>query len=292
MTNRQPFQPGLSIVTAVHNRQDHLNKSAASISHYGHHQEHIILDWSSHPPVDVDALPEDPRIRLVRVEGERSWWLSRALNRAMAEARGSWLLKVDADCILEAPFFRALEPARAELQIAALPRGPRADKIPALWGLFGVDASLFAAAGGFNEYLHGWGYDDIDLFERMLLIPGSRLALLPQAGVKDLAHTDRQRVGANRQLPARWLMEATLQANRYTAIATANQWQTFASQGQASQRPIPPPLPAKIRDQRARHMLQGLLARPLTLVATGLAKALPAGLRCQLLAMTGLRAHL
>jgi hypothetical protein len=276
----------------VHNRRDNLRKSAAAISHNGHHQEHLILDWSSQPAVDVGDLPDDPRIRLVRVEGERSWWLSRALNRAMAEARGSWLLKVDADCVLEAPFFRALDPAAASLQIAALPGAPRADQFPALWGLFGVDANLFALAGGFNEYLHGWGYDEIDLFERLLLISGSRLALLPQAGVTDLAHGDRQRVANSSFLPARWLMEATLQANRYTAGATASSWQTFARQAPPTPWPIPHPLPTKIRDQRARHLLQGLLARPLALMASGLAKAVPAGLRSQLLTLAGLGPHL
>ncbi len=147
-------------------------------------------------------------------------------------------------------------------------------------------------AGGFNEYLHGWGYDDIDLFERLLLMPGSRLALLPQAGVTDLAHGDRQRVSAGSFLPARWLMEATLQANRYTACATASSWQTFARQAPPTPWPIPYPLPAKIRDQRARHLLQGLLARPLALMASGLAKAVPAGLRYQLLTLAGLGPHL
>jgi predicted glycosyltransferase involved in capsule biosynthesis len=41
-----------------------------------------------------------------------------------------------------------------------------------------VDANLFALAGGYNEYLHGWGYDDIDLFERLLLIQDMELRIL------------------------------------------------------------------------------------------------------------------
>ena len=35
-----------------------------------HHDEHLIVDWSSRTPLRREELPADPRLRLLRVEGE------------------------------------------------------------------------------------------------------------------------------------------------------------------------------------------------------------------------------
>ena len=89
---------GLSIVTVCMNRREHLLATAPRVAAWRHHDEHLIIDWSSRIPLRRDALPDDPRLRLLRVEGEGRWSPSRAYNFALAQARGAWLMRMDADC--------------------------------------------------------------------------------------------------------------------------------------------------------------------------------------------------
>ena len=91
-------RPDLSVITVCMNRQHHLLATAQTIAAWPHHQEHLILDWSSRVPVERAQLPPDPRIRLERVDGEQRWNLCRAYNLAARLARGRLLLKLDADC--------------------------------------------------------------------------------------------------------------------------------------------------------------------------------------------------
>ena len=90
---------GLSVITVCMNRQHHVQATAVRVAESAHHQEHLVLDWSSREPLRRDQLPNDSRIRLVRVEGEPRWNLCRAYNLPAAKlARGDVLLKLDADC--------------------------------------------------------------------------------------------------------------------------------------------------------------------------------------------------
>ena len=89
----------LSIVTVCMNRLEHLRSTAQHVAAWPGHQEHLIVDWSSAVPVRREQLPADPRIRLLRVEGEASWNLCRAYNFAVARAGGDWILKLDADTL-------------------------------------------------------------------------------------------------------------------------------------------------------------------------------------------------
>ena len=88
----------LSIVTVCMNRQEHLLATAPKVAAWPHHGEHLIVDWSSTVPVRREELPADPRIRLLRVEGEMDWGPSRAYNFALHQARGTWMMRMDADC--------------------------------------------------------------------------------------------------------------------------------------------------------------------------------------------------
>ncbi|MFN7819548.1 MAG: hypothetical protein ACK5Q7_08135, partial [Cyanobacteriota bacterium] len=68
---------GLSIVTVCMNRREHLLVTAPRVAAWPHHGEHLIVDWSSAVPLRREDLPRDPRVRLMRVEGETRWSLCR-----------------------------------------------------------------------------------------------------------------------------------------------------------------------------------------------------------------------
>ena len=152
----------LSVVTVCMNRHSHLLVSAAAVARWPHHQEHLILDWSSDQPLRRGDLPQDPRIRLVRVDGERQWHLCRAYNIAIQLAIGERLLKLDADCWPEAMPSPGSLAAELEGPLAAFCSGP--DGRAGQWLL---DRSLVDQVGGFNEVLVGYGFDDKDFRARV-----------------------------------------------------------------------------------------------------------------------------
>jgi hypothetical protein len=185
------------------NRREHLLSTAPKVAAWPHHGEHLIVDWSSTVPVRREELPSDPRIRLLRVEGEPRWNLCRAYNFAVEKARGEWVLKLDADAWpTEAfdPFLPALrmcgEGGNGEAGgVCAFGSGPEGRK-----GQFLIERGLFEEVGGFNELLVGYGFDDKDLVGRLLQRSGQVAAKLPQEWIGVISHSDAERAeqGASR----------------------------------------------------------------------------------------------
>jgi len=199
----------LSIVTVCMNRREHLLRSAAVVAAWPWHHEHLVLDWSSTVPLRREELPADPRLRLLRVEGEASWNLCRAYNFAVAQCRGSRILKLDADAWPtevfdpEDPALR-LPPAAEEAgPLCAFGSGPDGRK-----GQFLIDRCLFEAVGGFNELLLGYGFDDKDLLARLRQQSGHGALAIPQAWIGVIPHSDAERAGQGRSHSLQWLEES------------------------------------------------------------------------------------
>jgi hypothetical protein len=178
---------GLSVVTVCMNRREHLLTTAPRVAAWLHHHEHLIVDWSSRTPLRREDLPADPRLRLLRVEGERRWNPSRAYNFAFGQARGAWLMRMDADCWPT----EALDPG------ALLAAGP-------VWvgqggegrfGQFLMARETLETVGGFNEAMRGWGFEDKDLRARLEIQQGWPLGALPAEAIGVIEHSDEERMG-------------------------------------------------------------------------------------------------
>ena len=199
----------LSIVTVCMNRRPHLLATATQVAVWPHHGEHLIVDWSSREPLRRQELPADPRLRLLRVEGEDRWNLCRAYNFAVCRAVGDWILKLDADTWPTEAWPKpgvgsqdwvgevwGLPTAAAGAAAApgyAFGCGPEGRK-----GQFLMPRHLFEAVGGFNENLIGYGFDDKDLQARLAVHTGQRAAILPAAWIGVIAHSDAERAGQGR----------------------------------------------------------------------------------------------
>ena len=204
------------------NRREHLLVSAPRVAAWSHHSEHLIVDWSSRNPLRRQDLPDDPRLRLLRVEGEKGWNLCRAYNFALARAQGDVLLKLDADAWPSAAF----DPADPDLLLpdvdlcCAFGSGPEGRK-----GQLLIAADLVRAVGGFHELMEGYGFDDKDLEARLRLATGHEPRRLPVAWLEVLRHGDEERAGQPRasggegQAISRGqaAMRASLRANRLVA---------------------------------------------------------------------------
>ncbi len=176
------------------NRTEHLLQQARVVSKLCGHGEHVILDFGSTPPISRDQLPIDERIRLHRVESPNGqWWLSHSYNLAFALASGDYILKLDAD-ILPSQYFMDLlfkQQVATSAHLMCNRLTLQDWRLPAELfttnGLFLCKRSSLAQIRGFNPYIQGWGWDEIDLYSRFFLagFPASRI---PQDGLELIEH--------------------------------------------------------------------------------------------------------
>ncbi|MEB3302077.1 MAG: glycosyltransferase family A protein [Cyanobacteriota bacterium] len=201
---------GLSIVTVCMNRREHLLATAPKVAAWPHHGEHLIVDWSSAVPLRREELPADPRIRLLRVEGETGWMPSRAYNFALSQARGDWLMRMDADC---SPTLHLRPDALMAAGLAWVGSGGEGR-----FGQFLIERATLEGVGGFNEYLSGWGFEDKDLRARLEVQQGLGLGPLPAVAIEVIEHSDEERMGQPRarqgQALRRNLGLATMRSSR------------------------------------------------------------------------------
>ena len=204
----------LSVVTVCMNRRAHLLVSAQHVSGWPHHQEHLILDWSSDQPLTRAELPADPRIRLVRVDGERQWHLCRAYNLALRLAWGDRLLKLDADCWPEA--MPSPDQLAAAGPVAAFCSGP--DGRAGQWLL---ERRFVEQVGGFNEVLLGYGFDDKD-FRARVEAQGVVVQRLPASALGVIAHSASLRVSSSGEVSSPSAMQRVSADSLKRATAITN----------------------------------------------------------------------
>lgn len=207
-------RPAISIITVCMNREHHLLQSLPRVCAWPHHQEHIVVDWSSRSPIDRSALPGDSRIRLLRVEGESLWHPSQAYNFAASQARAEWLFRLDADC-----WVQNLDPLQWMHSNPADGWVARASQGGSLGAVL-VRKDLFHAIGGFNELMRSYGFEDKDLIYRLEAQPDVRIGTLGPEQVVFIPHSAQVRANLpGSAAKARALKRATSMSNRFLAAS-------------------------------------------------------------------------
>jgi hypothetical protein len=187
--------PGLSVVTCCMNRTQNLLRALPSWLQHPAVSEVIVVDWSSDASVETalaEAGLEDPRVKIVRVEGEARWILSHAFNAGFRAASCAHILKADADIVLAPDFF-----ARTAVPDDGFVAGNwrRAEEGQAyVNGFFLAPRKALAAVGGFNDYIRSYGWDDDELYGRLVHHGFRRLDIAPGT-VRHLDHDDAARLG-------------------------------------------------------------------------------------------------
>lgn len=165
--------------------------------------EIVIVDWSSDPPLrDVveHVADGDPRVRLIRVDGEEKWILSRAYNLAVRATSFDKVIRTDCDYSLDRRFVDVhdLGPDILDVQVRTEGGYPtelvtengvvverkRLSVAPArffagnfkharnenevhLNGAVYIKRSDFLRIGGYDERIQTYGWDDEDLYKRL-----------------------------------------------------------------------------------------------------------------------------
>lgn len=222
--------PGVSIVTCCMNRNENLLRVLPGWLAQPGISEVVIVDWSSDTPVARDLAAAgiaDGRVRVVRVAGEPRWILSYAFNLGFRLARHAVILKADADIVL-APDFLHRNPLPEGALIAGNWREVDEDQAH-VNGFFLVAKADLAKVGGFNEHITTYGWDDEDLYARLMLAGVRRMGVAP-GSIRHLPHSDTARTGMQAADPGATTRDVLAQGvqflirrNRYIA-ATMPDW--------------------------------------------------------------------
>jgi glycosyltransferase involved in cell wall biosynthesis len=187
--------PGVSLVTCARNRSENLVRALPSWLACPEILEIIIVDWTSDIPV-ADYLKDngidDPKIKIVRVEGEDRWILSYAFNIGFQVARFDKIIKVDADIVLSKEFFQNVELSDSTYIAGDWRLAEKGQEF--INGFFYVSRKNLLAINGFNEQITTYGWDDDDLYTR-LSESGLKRISISSEHIHHLPHDDVARMG-------------------------------------------------------------------------------------------------
>jgi hypothetical protein len=175
----------LTIITTCKGRLAHLKDSLPAMLASGAHV--VLVDYDCPDSAGDWVEANQPEARLVRVRDRPFFNRCEARNLGAAAADGEWLLFLDADVCPPAGFAALLEPLLTPG--AYLLPEPRPAE---LWGAIVVSKADFDAVGGYDEAFEGWGAEDVDLIER-LMIAGVEERAFPGAGLRAIHHAPELR---------------------------------------------------------------------------------------------------
>lgn len=153
----------ISVINATKNR-DSIHQAVKSWIPLDEIDEIIIVDWDSDVPIE----PAHEKVVVFRIENRPFFCISHSFNLAAHLANGDLLLKLDADYELRSNFFTDNPLPIAGVQCCKCntkKRRTRNEKY--LNGLMFLAAADFWKIGGYHEGLMQYGFDDIDLRERL-----------------------------------------------------------------------------------------------------------------------------
>jgi len=176
-------RPGTSIVAACMNRHETLAKVLPEWAAVDGVDEIVLVDFSSDPPLKdtVDATGVS-KVKLLRVEGEPKWVLSRAYNLGINASSHDSVLRIDCDYSVTPDFVTAHPLPVALASLPAASRKAEADKAGYYRGNYAkarnedevhlngavfIRRADFWAVGGYDERIQTYGWDDEDLYNRL-----------------------------------------------------------------------------------------------------------------------------
>lgn len=162
----------LTVTTGSMNRLSNLRRSLHTWLQLPEPDHVVVVDWGSANPV-AEALSgfQDPRLIVVDALGQSKWHHSKCHNLEfqLACILGCELvLRLDNDCLVQPNFFERHPIADGTFYAVDCHEvPPEADDKRNLCGTLFAHTRDFFRAGGYNERLVHYGYEDEDLYLRM-----------------------------------------------------------------------------------------------------------------------------
>lgn len=174
---------GVSLVAVCMGRHETIKMTAPAWLAIKGVDEIILVDWSSEPPLEsaIRAIPGGDRIRIIRVNGESKWVLSRAYNLAINATHFSHVIRTDCDYHVEPDFVAAhrdiIENDANTTSVSDRPTNlkyfagnydlARNENEVHLNGAVFIKRKDFLNVGGYDERIQTYGWDDEDLYNRL-----------------------------------------------------------------------------------------------------------------------------
>ena len=157
--------------------------------------EIVIVDWSSNRPVHEELSDfQDKRIRFVRVEGQPFWCAARCHNVEILTTRSDNLIRIDSDVRLVQGFFEHHTLTDDSVFWNLSWEQATCDEDRHLAGTIYTRRENFLLVKGYNEHLRSYGFEDDDLFRRMMSA-GLRRCHSRRELMEHLPHDDAARMG-------------------------------------------------------------------------------------------------
>jgi len=159
---------GVSIVTAIKNRSEHLEESLPTWLANKHINEVIIVDWSSDTAVFgiINKFINHHKIILVRAENEPKWILSHAYNLGLSFTSRTQVLKLDSDIKLNEDFFDYYK-LNSKIFLTGRWELARNKNEAHLNGSIFANRKDLMQVSGYDERITAYGWDDSDLYSRL-----------------------------------------------------------------------------------------------------------------------------
>lgn len=187
----EEVKKGVSLAAVCMGRHDTVKKTAPAWLKVKDVDEVIIVDWSSDPPLEpiIREIPGGDRIKVIRVNGEPDWVLSRAYNLAVRATSFSHVIRTDCDYEVGEEFVAAHSKLMTASHSAAVGDTSTTGEVDPthdgkhffagnynlarnenevhLNGAVFIRRKDFLQIGGYDERIQTYGWDDEDLYNRL-----------------------------------------------------------------------------------------------------------------------------
>ena len=164
----EPLGDGITMYVHLMNRNENVQKNLGNWLQQ-RFDELILLDWSSSDPVaEIPGVFDDPRVRVVRVDGQTKFIRTLAQNLASRMARNQRIFKCDSDVEFKGDFFAEHPLEAGEFWVGDWHHA-RDNNERHLHGETFYFIQDFLAVGGYDERIKSYGQDDTNLKDRMVL---------------------------------------------------------------------------------------------------------------------------
>jgi len=174
----------ISVITTCKNRLDHLQQTLPHMLKYPF-DEVVVVDYGCQQGTEKWVSRNFRNVKIAKVSDDSQFSLARARNIGAQHAKGELYFFIDADTIIVADiadwivanykndrFFLVKDRKRVELGGAVI-----------------CHSSDFVKVGGYDEAFRGWGSEDADFYERLIL-SGLTVDYLPEGSLNPIQHGD------------------------------------------------------------------------------------------------------
>jgi glycosyltransferase involved in cell wall biosynthesis len=177
----------LTAIVPCKGRLEHLKQSLPTLVAQGEDLDIVVVDYDCPDGTAAWVREAYPAVRVVKVDDRPIYNRSAARNVGAAEAATDWLAFLDADVLVGETLVAALK-SRVQPGFFYIV-DPRP---PTLWGALVVSRADFVWVDRYDETFEGWGSEDVDILERLLII-GRREGTFPGELLASIPHDDSLR---------------------------------------------------------------------------------------------------